>query len=102
VSPLVRPGELPGTLGDVEHDRRRGAVQLIGEMAPATGKMLDRVLRDDDEIEGRSVDIEAFVVEEHGAGLSGTGTGTGTGTGRATGLYLLRAPIGAGAPCRTG
>ena len=57
--------ELAGTFGDVEHDRGRSASELVGEVAVTGRQSREDAVGDADEIHGRVVDVESFVIEVH-------------------------------------
>ena len=54
-----------GPFGDVQCDGGRGAAQLVTEARVTNGKRCDDPLRERDEVHGRDVDVEFFVVELH-------------------------------------
>ena len=60
---LVRAAVLAGTLSDVEGDRGRSPLELVGEVSATPRKLFDDVVSEDDEVEGDVVDVELVVVE---------------------------------------
>lgn len=59
---LVR-AELACALRDVQHDRGRRAVELVFEMGPALGQLLDDRVAEVEHLEGALIDVETFVIE---------------------------------------
>src|SRR4029078_11497830 len=87
---LVRFGELPRSLGDVEHDRRRGATKLISQMASTSGQVLNRVVSQNEKIERELVNIEALMIERHDRIVAWNGRAAGGGTGAGAGAGQSR------------
>ena len=56
---------LAGSFGDVEHDGSGRPAELVREIAVAGRQVGDDAVSEDDEVHGRGVDVETFVIELH-------------------------------------
>jgi len=62
-SGFVSRGELSRTFSDIQDDGRSRTVELVCEICPTLGQVLDDVACSHQEVERDAIDIEPFMIE---------------------------------------